>query len=87
VFDPIGNVPISDQSQAALYAFTKETPHYSSVRTLYQLAYKQVNPQPAQGMVMVPEEPTEAMLMAAEMSKPRGYRDLYKAMISASKPK
>lgn len=32
----------------------------------------------------VPTEPTEDMLFAAEISKPRGYRDLWAAMLAAS---
>lgn len=37
------NVPISDHEQAALYEFTRGTPHHNAVRTLYQKAYLQVN--------------------------------------------
>lgn len=33
---------------------------------------------------LVPVEPTEDMLFSAEMSKPRGYRDLWAAMLAAA---
>jgi hypothetical protein len=38
----------------------------------------------AEGYVMVPIEPTDEMLFLAELSSPRGYRDLYRAMLSAA---
>lgn len=37
-----------------------------------------------QGWKPVPVEPTEDMLLAAELSKPRGYRDLWAAMLAAA---
>ena len=36
------------------------------------------------GWVMAPREPTEAMELAAEVLKPRGYADLYRAMFAAA---
>ncbi len=36
------------------------------------------------GWKLVPVEPTEDMLFSAEMSRVRGYRDLYSAMLSAA---
>ena len=46
-------------------------------------AAPQAVPVPA-GWVLVPVEPTEDMLFSAEMSKVRGYRDLYNAMLAAA---
>lgn len=45
--------------------------------------------QPAQqpaGWKLVPIEPTDDMLFAAEKSEPRGYRELYSAMVDAAQP-
>lgn len=41
-------------------------------------------PQPISGWRLVPVEPTEDMMFAAEMSAPRHYRDLYRTMIDAA---
>lgn len=49
----------------------------------YQLI---AQPEPVAGWKMVPTEPTEDMLFAAEMSQPRGYRALYEVMVAASPP-
>lgn len=42
----VDRVPVSDQEQAALYAFCKGAPQYDTVRKLYCLAYRQVNATP-----------------------------------------
>lgn len=51
-------------------------------------ACPQCQPAPAapavpDGYALVPVEPTEDMLFAAELSKPRGYRDLWAAMLAS----
>jgi hypothetical protein len=40
--------------------------------------------EPPAGWKLVPLEPTPDMLLAAELSNPRGYTDLYRAMLSAT---
>lgn len=49
-------------------------------------ALRAAQPEPVAGWKMVPTEPTEDMLFAAEMSQPRGYRALYEVMVAASPP-
>ena len=77
-----GSGPVSlaefrqDEAFADMVAFTRALERRIA-------AAPQAVPVPA-GWVLVPVEPTEDMLFSAEMSKVRGYRDLYNAMLAAA---
>lgn len=60
------------------FSFSERKPDCSSTEPLF------LSPTIPEGMALVQIEPTEAMLLAAEMSEVRGYRDLYRAMIQAA---
>jgi len=58
-----------------------------ALRDALRAALAAEQPQPvASGWRLVPVEPTEDMLFAAELSLPRHYRDLYRAMLDAAPP-